>query len=78
MDRISSYSIQLQNLAVLYLPRRLMALVALVVGWWIIGRVSRLIGTATTRLFPQLVFAQSGQHRTHGPVPHTYVHNVPA
>jgi len=50
MDRLTAYALKLQDLAVLYLPRLLMAIVALVVGWWVIGRVSRLIGTATRRL----------------------------
>ena len=50
MNQVTTYAQQLQALAVLYLPRVLMALLALVVGWWIIGRVSRLIGRATTRL----------------------------
>lgn len=50
MDRIGTYSQQLQALAVLYLPRLLMALALLVVGWWLIGWVSRLIVTALGRL----------------------------
>ena len=50
MNQVSNYAQQLQTLLVLYLPRVLMAGVALVVGWWVVGRVSRLIGTATTRL----------------------------
>jgi small conductance mechanosensitive channel len=47
---MTTYAAQLQTLAVLYMPRLLMALVLLVVGWWIIGRVSQFAGRATTRL----------------------------
>ena len=47
---MTTYAQQLQTLAVLYLPRLLMALLALAVGWWLIGRVSHLIGAATRRL----------------------------
>jgi small conductance mechanosensitive channel len=39
---------RLQDLAVLYLPRVLSALVLLVVGWWLISWVSRLVATATS------------------------------
>lgn len=46
----SYYLERLQDLAVLYLPRVLSALVLLVVGWWIISWVSRLVATATARL----------------------------
>lgn len=50
MNQVTGYAEQLQTLAVLYLPRVLMAAVALVVGWWTIGWASRLLGAATTRL----------------------------
>jgi small conductance mechanosensitive channel len=50
MNQVTTYAQQFQALVILYLPRVLMAGVALVVGWWVIGRVSHLIGTATTRL----------------------------
>ena len=50
MTQVTTYAQQLQGLVVLYLPRVLMAAVALLVGWWIIGRASRLLGAATTRL----------------------------
>ncbi|SHJ26646.1 small conductance mechanosensitive channel [Hymenobacter daecheongensis DSM 21074] len=50
MNRITTYAEQLQTLAVLYLPRVFMALLALVIGWWIIGRVSHLITVSTARL----------------------------
>ena len=56
MDRVNTYAQQLQTLAVLYLPRLFMALLALAIGWWIIGRVSHLIGTATRRLDVSLSF----------------------
>lgn len=50
MDRLGTYSQQLQGLALLYLPRFLMAVLLLMVGWWLIGWASRLIGTALGRL----------------------------
>jgi len=50
MNQVTTYTQQLQNLAVLYLPRVLMAAVALVVGWWLIGWASRLIARAARRL----------------------------
>jgi small conductance mechanosensitive channel len=50
MNQVTTYAQQLQALVLLYLPRVLMAGVALVVGWWAIGWVSRLIAAATTRL----------------------------
>ncbi|TGE16449.1 mechanosensitive ion channel family protein [Hymenobacter elongatus] len=50
MNQISTYAQQLQTLLVLYLPRVFMALLALVIGWWVIGRVSRLITASTARL----------------------------
>ena len=50
MNQVTTYAQQLQTLAVLYLPRLLMAAVALVVGWYLIGWTSRLIATAATRL----------------------------
>jgi len=39
----------LEELAVLYLPKVLAALVLLVVGWWIISWASRLVNVATSR-----------------------------
>ena len=50
MTQVTTYAQQLQGLVVLYLPRVLMAGVALLVGWWVIGWASRLLGAATTRL----------------------------
>ncbi|MBH8557611.1 mechanosensitive ion channel family protein [Hymenobacter negativus] len=50
MNQVSTYAQQLQALVVLYLPRVLMAGVALVVGWWLIGWASRIIAAAATRL----------------------------
>jgi small conductance mechanosensitive channel len=50
MDRIGTYAQQLQALVMLYLPRFLMAVLLLVVGWWLIGWASRLINTALGRL----------------------------
>ena len=43
----SYYLVRLQDLAVLYLPKVLSAIVLLVVGWWLISWVSRLVATAT-------------------------------
>ncbi len=43
------YLERLQDLAVLYLPKVLAALVLLVVGWWVISWASRLVNTATSR-----------------------------
>ena len=50
MNQFSTYAQQLQTLAMLYLPRVLMAGVALIVGWYLIGWASRLLGKATSRL----------------------------
>lgn len=50
MNQLTTYSQQLLALVMLYLPRVLMAGVALVVGWWLIGWASRIIAAATTRL----------------------------
>ena len=50
MNQLNTYIQQLQGMAVLYLPRVLMAGLALMVGWWLIGRASQLLGRATTRL----------------------------
>ena len=50
MERFSTYSGQLQALIILYLPRVVMALVVLVVGWWVISQVSRLASRAMSRL----------------------------
>lgn len=49
MNQVTSYLQQFQTLAVLYLPRLLMAAVALMLGWWLIGWATRLIMVATTR-----------------------------
>ena len=50
MNQITTYGQQFQALAMLYLPRVLMAGLALVVGWWAVGWVSRLIAAAARRL----------------------------
>ena len=50
MNQVATYAQQFQTLAVLYLPRLLMAALALIVGWWLIGWASRLIATAARRL----------------------------
>ena len=50
MERLSSYSEQLQALILLYLPRVVMAVAVLVIGWWIIRQVSRLASRAMASL----------------------------
>jgi small conductance mechanosensitive channel len=50
MNQVAIYAQRLQDLALLYLPRVLMAGVALMVGWWLIGWASRLIAVATSKL----------------------------
>ena len=50
MNQVTTYAQQFQALAVLYLPRIFMAVLALVVGWWVIGWASRLIAAAASRL----------------------------
>ncbi|RZK34812.1 MAG: mechanosensitive ion channel [Hymenobacter sp.] len=47
---VDYYLQRLQDLAVLYLPRVLAAVVLLVVGWWVISWASRLVAATTTRL----------------------------
>ncbi|MBC8082752.1 MAG: mechanosensitive ion channel [Hymenobacter sp.] len=49
MDKLETYGQQLQALTLLYLPRLLMAVLLFALGWWIIGRVSRLIAGAVAR-----------------------------
>ncbi len=46
-SRLTTYAGQLESLVVLYLPRVVMAIVVLVVGWWVIGWASRLVREAT-------------------------------
>lgn len=50
LHQLNFYVGRLQDLAVLYLPRLLSAIVLLVVGWWLIGWGSRLVAAATARL----------------------------
>ena len=47
---VGYYLERLQDLAVLYLPKLLAALVLLVIGWWAISWASRLVAAATARL----------------------------
>ncbi|MCC3153832.1 mechanosensitive ion channel family protein [Hymenobacter sp. BT770] len=49
MKEVTTYAQQFQNLVVLYLPRVLMAALALVVGWWLISWVTRLLAKGTKR-----------------------------
>jgi small conductance mechanosensitive channel len=41
MDEVTSYADQLKTLVMGYLPSLVMAIVVLIVGWWIIGRVGK-------------------------------------
>ncbi|OGX86092.1 hypothetical protein BEN47_13375 [Hymenobacter lapidarius] len=50
MDKVTTYTQQLQTLVVLYLPRLLMAGLALAIGWWLIGWATRLLSQATKHL----------------------------
>ena len=50
MNQVTTYAQQFGALAMLYLPRLLMAMVALIAGWWAISWASRLIAKATRRL----------------------------
>jgi small conductance mechanosensitive channel len=50
MNQVITYAQQLQTLLILYLPRLFMALLALGVGWWAVGRISHLVSVATTRV----------------------------
>ncbi|AMJ64740.1 mechanosensitive ion channel family protein [Hymenobacter sp. PAMC 26628] len=49
-ERLAGYATQLVSLVVLYLPRLAVAVLVLVVGWWVIGWASRLVAVATERL----------------------------
>jgi len=50
LNHVGFYLQRLQDLAVLYVPQLLAAIVTLVVGWWLIGWSSRLVAAATARL----------------------------
>ncbi|MBF9236785.1 mechanosensitive ion channel family protein [Hymenobacter sp. BT683] len=50
MEKVTSYAQQFQTLVVLYLPRLLMAGLALIIGWWLIGWATRLLSQGTKRL----------------------------
>lgn len=50
MERLSTYTEQLRTMILLYLPRVVMALAVLVVGFWIIRQVSRLASRAMSSL----------------------------
>ncbi|GAB4039824.1 mechanosensitive ion channel family protein (plasmid) [Spirosoma sp. SC4-14] len=50
MNQLTTFAQQLQTLAVLYLPRVLIAVPALLIGWWLIGRASQLLGWTTAHL----------------------------
>lgn len=41
MEQVTNYTEQLKNLVMGYLPSLVMALVVLVIGWWIIGKVGK-------------------------------------
>lgn len=50
LHQVGFYLERLQDLAVLYVPKVLAAIVLLIVGWWLIGWGSRLVTAATSRL----------------------------
>jgi small conductance mechanosensitive channel len=50
LHQVGFYAERLQDLAVLYLPRLVSAIIILAVGWWAIGWGSRLVAAATSRL----------------------------
>ncbi|OGX84474.1 mechanosensitive ion channel family protein [Hymenobacter glacialis] len=50
MDKVITFAQRHQNILLLYLPRLLMAVVVLVVGWWLIGWATRLLLRATLHL----------------------------
>ncbi|MGI4875209.1 MAG: mechanosensitive ion channel family protein [Janthinobacterium lividum] len=50
ISQLDAYAGHLRDLAVIYLPRMLGAVLILVVGWWAISWFSRLIAEAATRL----------------------------
>jgi small conductance mechanosensitive channel len=50
LHQVGFYLERLQDLAVLYVPKLLSAIVLLVVGWWLIGWGSRVVAVATARL----------------------------
>ncbi|MBJ6143697.1 mechanosensitive ion channel family protein [Hymenobacter sp. BT559] len=50
LHQVGFYLERLQDLAVLYVPKLLSAIVMLIVGWWLIGWGSRLVAAATARL----------------------------
>ncbi len=50
MERLSTYSEQLQAMILLYLPRVVMAMAVLVIGWWVIRQVSHVASRAMSRL----------------------------
>lgn len=49
-ERLAGYAAQLVSLVVLYLPRLAVAVLVLVLGWWVIGWASRLVAVAAERL----------------------------
>ena len=48
--QLNTYVERLTNLVVLYLPRLAVAILLVVVGWWVISWLSRLVAEATSRL----------------------------
>jgi len=50
MDKIETYYESIKNLVLNYLPSFLMALVVLVVGWWVIGRIGKAASLGMTKL----------------------------
>jgi len=50
MDKIQNYAASIQALVVNYLPSFLMAIVVLIIGWWIIGRIGKVASRGMSKL----------------------------
>lgn len=50
MDKIQNYAVNIQAMAVNYLPSFLMAIVVLIIGWWIIGRIGKVASRGMSKL----------------------------
>lgn len=48
--QLDTYTDRLKSLAVIYLPRLALAMVALIIGWYVIGWLSKLVAVAVTRV----------------------------
>jgi small conductance mechanosensitive channel len=50
LTQLDTYTDRLRDLAILYVPRLVVALVVLVVGWYVIGWLSRLVSVAVAKV----------------------------